>query len=75
MKTSDFCNNNNKKKKININDFVVNKILVSKNEQYGKYNSFKYFIGYNDDNVIRPLGEGFAQGECGQEETMSFLYL
>ena len=60
MKTSDFCNNNNKKKKININDFVVNKILVSKNEQYGKYNSFKYFIGYNDDNVIRPLGEGFA---------------
>ena len=48
------------KKKININDFVVNKILVSKNKQYGKYNSFKYFIGYNDDNVIRPLGEGFA---------------
>ena len=29
-------------------------MLVSKKEQYGKYNSFKYFIGYNDD-VIRPL--------------------
>ena len=21
----------------------------------GKYNSFKYFIGYNDNDVIRPL--------------------
>ena len=26
----------------------------SSNELHGKYNSFKYFIGYNDD-VIRPL--------------------
>ena len=43
-----------KTKKINIDDIDVNKILVSKREQYGKYNSFKYFIGYNDD-VIRPL--------------------
>ena len=33
----------------------VNKILVSKKETYGKYNSFKYFIGYNDNSVIRPL--------------------
>ena len=24
-------------------------------EQYGKYNSSKYFIGYNDNDVIRPL--------------------
>ena len=32
----------------------MNKILVSKKEKYGKYNSFKYFIGYNDD-VIKPL--------------------
>ena len=39
----------------NIDDIDVNKILVSKNEQYGKYNSFKYFIGYNDNDVIRPL--------------------
>ena len=31
------------------------KILVSKKETYGKYNSFKYFIGYNDNDVIRPL--------------------
>ena len=35
----------------------VNKILVSKKEIYGKYNSFKYFIGYNDNDVIRPLLE------------------
>ena len=28
---------------------------MSKKEQYGKYNSFKYFIGYNDNDVIRPL--------------------
>ena len=39
----------------NIDDIDVNKILVSKNEQYDKYNSFKYFIGYNDNDVIRPL--------------------
>ena len=35
-----------------IDDIDVNKILASKKEQYGK---FKYFIGYNDNNVIRPL--------------------
>ena len=33
----------------------VNKILVSKEEPYGTKNSFKYFIGYNDNDVIRPL--------------------
>ena len=53
IKKSDFCNKN--KKIFNINDTDVNKILVSKKEQYGEYNSFKYFIGYNDNNVIRPL--------------------
>ena len=50
-----------KTKKINIDDIDVNKILVSKREQYGKYNSFKYFIGYNDDDVIRPLYLGLSQ--------------
>ena len=39
----------------NIDIIDVNKILVSKKETYGKYNSFKYFIGYNDNGVIRPL--------------------
>ena len=43
------------KKIFNVDDINVNKILVSKKEQYGKYNSFKYFIGYNDNDVIRPL--------------------
>ena len=38
-----------------IDDIDVNKILVSKKEQYDKYNSFKYFVGYNDNEVIRPL--------------------
>ena len=54
IKRSDFYKN--KKKKIfNIDDIDVNKILVSKKEQYGKNNSFKYFIGYNDNDIIRPL--------------------
>ena len=39
----------------NIEDIHVNNILVSKKEPYGKKNSFKYFIGYNDNDVIRPL--------------------
>ena len=43
------------KKIFNVDDIDVNKILVSKKEQHGKYNSFKYFIGYNDNDVIRPL--------------------
>ena len=43
------------KKIFKINDIDINKILVSKKEKYGKYNSFKYFIGHNDNDVIRPL--------------------
>ena len=39
----------------NIEDIDVNNILVSKKEPYGNKNSFKYFIGYNDNYVIRPL--------------------
>ena len=57
---SDFYNNKDKKI-FNIDDVDVNKIVVSKKEQYGKYNSFKYFIGYNDNDVIRPLYLGFSQ--------------
>ena len=40
---SDFYNKN--KKIFNINDIDVDKMLVSKKEKYGKYTSFKYFIG------------------------------
>ena len=45
------------KKLTKIDDIDANKILVSKEELYGTKNSFKYFIGYNDneDDVIRPL--------------------
>ena len=53
IKKSDFYNKN--KKMFNIDDVDVNKILVFKKEQCGKYNSSKYFIGYNDNNVITPL--------------------
>ena len=52
FKKSDFYKNKNI---FNIDNIDINKILVSKKEQYGKYNSFKYFIRYNDNDVIRPL--------------------
>ena len=51
-KKSDFYKN---KKVAKIDDVDVNKILVSKEEPYGTKNSFKYFIGYSDNDVIRPL--------------------
>ena len=38
-----------------LNAIDVNKILVSKKESYSAKNSLKYFIGYNADDVIRPL--------------------
>ena len=53
IKKSDFYNKN--KKIFNKDNIDVNKTLVSKKEQCGEFNSFKYFIGYNDNNVIRPL--------------------
>ena len=49
---SDFCKN---KKVFYIDNIDVNKILVSKKEPYGTKNALKYFIGYNDNDVIRPL--------------------
>ena len=45
-----------KNKKIySTDDIDVNNILVSKKESYGTKNSLKYFIGYNDNDNIRPL--------------------
>ena len=42
-----------KDKKINnIENIDVNNILVSTKESYGNKNSFKYFIGYNDNDNI-----------------------
>ena len=52
IKKSNFYKN---KKVIKIDHIDVNKILVSTEEPYGIKNSFKYFIGYNDNDVIRPL--------------------
>ena len=43
------------KKLFNIHDLDISKILVSKKESYGKKNSLKCFIQYNDDDVTRPL--------------------
>ena len=68
-----------KNKAINdIEDIDVNKILVSKKEPYGNKNSFKYFIGYNDNDVIRPLYirlpqmTGYAR-KFDENATMSFI--
>ena len=54
-KKSKKCNFYKNKKVTKIDHIDVNKILVSKKELYGTKNSFKYFIGYNDNDVIRPL--------------------
>ena len=43
------------KKLFSLNDIDINKILVSKKESYGTKNSLRYFIGYNDGDIIRPL--------------------
>ena len=74
IKKSDFY----KSKKITkINDINVNKILLSKKEPYRKKNSLKYFIGYNDNDVIRPLCTkllqmtGYAK-KFDENVTMSF---
>ena len=48
---SDFYEN---KKVINL-DIDINKIFVSKKEPYGTKNQFKHFIGYNYNDIIRPL--------------------
>ena len=52
IKKSEFYKN---KKVTKIDKIAVNKILVSKEEPYGTKNSFKYFTGYNDNDVIRPI--------------------
>ena len=51
-KKSDFYKN---KKINNIEDINADNILVSKEGLSSvKKNSFKYFIGYNDNDIIRP---------------------
>ena len=59
-------------------DIDVNNISVSKKERYGNKNSLKYFIGYNDNDIIRPLCirlpqmTGYAR-KFDENETMSFI--
>ena len=52
IQKSDFYEN---KKSFKIDDIDVNKILISKKEPSGRKNALKYFIGYNDNDIIRPL--------------------
>ena len=65
------------RKVFQIDDTDVNKILVSKKEPYGTKNALKYFIRYNDNDVIRPLClrlpqmTGYAR-KFDENVTMSF---
>ena len=62
----------------NITDIDYNNILVSKKEPYGNKNSLKYFIGYNDNDIITPLCirlpqmTGYAR-KFHENATMSFI--
>ena len=77
-KKSDFYKNKKVAKIVaKIDDIDINEILVSKKESYGTKNSFRYFIGYNDNDVIRPLlirlpqMTGYAK-KVDENITMSF---
>ena len=62
----------------NIEDIDADNILVSKKESFGIKNSLKYFVGYNDNDIIRPLCirlpemTGYAR-KRDQTATMSFI--
>ena len=74
-KKSDFYKN---KKINNIEDINADNILVSKKGLSSvKKNSFKYFIGYNDNDIIRPLCIRLPQmtgyvRKFNENSTMSF---
>ena len=65
------------KKIFQIDNIDVNKIFVSKKEPYDTKKALKYFIGYNDNDVIRPLClrlpqmTGYAK-KFNENATMSF---
>ena len=68
-----------KNKTINtIENIDVNNMLVSKKEPYGNKNSVKYFIGYNKNDIIRPLCirlpqiTGYAR-KFDENATLSFI--
>ena len=49
------------KKPYDVYEIDTEKILVSKKESYGKKGDNKYFVGYNGEDVIRPLCVTFLQ--------------
>ena len=62
----------------NIEEIDVNNILVSKKEPYSNKNSVKYFIGYNDNDIVRPLCIRLPQmtghaRKFDENATMSFI--
>ena len=68
-----------KNKTINtIKDIDFNNILVSKKEPHGNKNLVKYFIGYNDNDIIRrlcirlPQMTGYAR-KFDENATLSFI--
>ena len=74
IKKSDFYKN---KKVFQIDSIDANNILVSKKEAYRTKNSFKCFIGYDDNDVIRPLLAKLSQmigyaRKFNENVTMSF---
>ena len=62
----------------NTEDIDVNNVLVSKKESHSNKNSLKYFIGYNDNDIIRqlcirlPQMTGYAR-KCDENARMSFI--
>ena len=61
-----------------IEDIDINNILISKREPYGNKNLVKYFIEYNDNDIIRPLCvrlpqmTGYAR-KLDENATLSFI--
>ena len=75
IRKNDFYKN---KKINNVYDVDVNNILLSKKESYDTKNSLKYFIGYNDNDIIKPLCirlpqmSGYAR-KFDENAAMSFI--
>ena len=71
-------NKNFDDKKIKKSTFCKNKRIYSTKEPYGNKNSLKYFIGYNDNDITRPLCirlpqmTGYAR-RVDENATMSFI--
>ena len=67
-----------KQKIYSTDDIDVSNILVSKKEPYSRKNYLEYFIGHNDNDIIRPLCirlprmTGYAR-KFDENATMSFI--